>query len=144
MLGRLRTFFLLASRLVVHLLTLPFARSDPLQLEETYREDRLPILTYEDTELARVVGLCDGCGLCDIGCALTHGPDMPGPSRLILSLTRSAPDTAAVDLEPYRACLDCRACSGWCPRGIPIEQVPGWFESLVLRAEQPTYHLPGS
>ena len=136
----LRSLWLLATRLLHHLLTLPFRpRGGPLLLRRFAPDALIPLSTH-DLEMIRILSRCDGCGLCDTACAmLGHLPaGSLRPSDLVLSLSRSLPvlDVARADLEPFLFCGDCRMCRNWCPKGIPLDQVPYWSQGMLVRLDR--------
>ncbi|MDY0059967.1 MAG: hypothetical protein RBU45_09175 [Myxococcota bacterium] len=139
MIGRLSSLLLLAWQLLGHLLAWPWRRGGQggRLLQERYAADGLVPLTARDQQFIARLARCDGCGLCDSGCALLGSLDgaAPGPAYLVLTLSRAAPllRDARLDLLPYAACAECGACTSYCPQEIPIDQVPGWASELLAR-----------
>ncbi len=139
MIAKLRTGWLLGSRLLRQLALAPFRPAGGPLLLRRFAPDGLVPLAEADLQRVQLLSLCDGCGLCDQVCmqqgALARAPEGMAPSELMLALSRSLPhlSRARLDLDAFGSCSVCQACQAACPRGIPVDEVASWCHALLLR-----------
>lgn len=97
-------------------------------------------------EPVHLLARCDGCGLCDAGCALAGRLPLgePGPSFLVLQASRGQRrhSPASHALQAYVACAGCAACAAWCPQEVPLALLTAWAARVAGHADHAD-HLDG-
>jgi hypothetical protein len=125
--GRLKSWLLLAWSLLVSLVSLLRQRNGLTRFRAQYASERLPPLRPEELSVLSRSGRCIACGLCDRGeserMGEAHG-GYPGLMTLVLSAARSTVDLGAAahsfaHLSPEILAAKERDC----PTGVPLGEL---------------------